>query len=178
MVLLLWKPLLLLLAVALQKTALATERARELCSFDPVESDVPEKFYSDGTEMMRAAKCGDLERVKKLFEEKPDEINRQNSYGKTSLMFAVKYGAVKVGAYLIQKTELDVQDFHGMTALMISVWFSRRNSLSITPSWIYNLSGVGPPCSLLQSLEMLKQPNSWSATRPAWTYRTRTARLR
>ncbi|CAK9058175.1 Putative ankyrin repeat protein MM_0045 [Durusdinium trenchii] len=122
MVLLLWKPLLLLLAVALQKTALATERARELCSFDPVESDVPEKFYSDGTEMMRAAKCGDLERVKKLFEEKPDEINRQNSYGKTSLMFAVKYGAVKVGAYLIQKTELDVQDFHGMTALMIAVW--------------------------------------------------------
>jgi len=73
------------------------------------------------TSLMIGAKLGNLEMVKMLLEIKVDPLIQTHRYkkGKTALMYACLYGQVNVVEALLPVSNINAEDEHGKTALLL-----------------------------------------------------------
>ena len=111
----------------LQVCASAAQQGAEKveCAFPDNQVKEPEKFFTMGNDLMLAAKCDDLEEAKRLWEDGDHNMNVKNKHGITALMFAARFGAVKVGRFLLKmKALVDLQDNNGRTALIWATWYN------------------------------------------------------
>lgn len=72
------------------------------------------------TELMNAAKNGDIVGVQKIIDRGAD-VNQQNNKGKTALMFAASEGHEDIVQFLIDHgAKVDIADEYGTTALIVA----------------------------------------------------------
>jgi len=85
------------------------------------------------TLLMDTIDSNDLGLVKKLLEEHPEELNKVNDRGYTSLMFAIyRHKNHAIVEYLVKKgADLNIQDKEGNTVLMY-VFFCCKDSYLYT----------------------------------------------
>ncbi|MBN2181513.1 MAG: ankyrin repeat domain-containing protein [Sedimentisphaerales bacterium] len=74
----------------------------------------------------KAAYKGDLKKVKKIIDRKPNQINVQDVLGKTPLHFASSKGHIEIVEFLLNNdADVDTEMFTGDTPLMIAARYAR-----------------------------------------------------
>ena len=98
--------LIFILAVLIASSCATTPKTQE------EKEGIPDKVF------LQAVISGDIAEVKRLIEEGAD-VNAQNYYGETALMFASNFGYTEVAQLLIEEgADVNAGDDEGMTALM------------------------------------------------------------
>jgi len=84
-----------------------------------------------GQSIHKAARDGDLARVRALVEKDPDLVNAQDGDKRLALHLAARYGHVRIVKYLIEKgADIDHAAYNKFTPLMLAATFNRRDVVS------------------------------------------------
>lgn len=83
------------------------------------------------TQLMKAAKIGDLPSLKRAFENETD-INSQNKVGVTALMIAAKYGNERAISFLLENgAKTDIKSNLGYTAADFAKMYGHNELVTV-----------------------------------------------